>query len=152
MSERARVERAIRADLDRVVPDVVATIREQIPAYRSLSPAQTEEVSAIAGWATSRILELWVAGGDLSAADVQRFRGIGAARALDGRPLPVVLRAYRVAGTRVTDLVAEVGGDRLTVDDAGRAGQHRSGTRRRRAGHAPGRYDGRGARPAAPCG
>jgi hypothetical protein len=118
VSERARVEQAIRADLDRVVPDVVATIGEQIPAYRSLSPAQTEEVSAIAGWATSRILQLWVEGCDLSAADVQRFRGIGAARALDGRPLPVVLRAYRVAGTRVTDLVAEVGGDRLTVDDA----------------------------------
>ena len=118
MNERARVATAIRDDLDRVVPDVVATIREQIPAYRTLSPAQVEEVSAIAGWATSRILELWVAGGDLAPADVQRFRGIGAARALDGRPLPVILRAYRVAGTRITDLVAEVGGERLSVDDA----------------------------------
>ena len=118
VSERARVATAIRDDLDRVVPDVVATIREQIPAYRTLSPAQVEEVSAIAGWATSRILELWVEGGDLAPADVQRFRGIGAARALDGRPLPVILRAYRVAGTRITDLVAEVGGERLSVDDA----------------------------------
>ena len=118
MGERQRVERAIRDDLDRVVPDVVATIREQIPAYRTLSPAQVEEVSAIAAWATSRILQLWVEGGELEPADVQRFRGIGAARALDGRPLPVVLRAYRVAGTRITDLVAELGGDRLSVVDA----------------------------------
>ena len=118
VSERQRVERAIRDDLDRVVPDVVATIREQIPAYRTLSAAQVEEVSAIAAWATSRILQLWVEGGELEPADVQRFRGIGAARALDGRPLPVILRAYRVAGTRITDLVADVGGDRLTVEDA----------------------------------
>ncbi|MFC4785471.1 helix-turn-helix domain-containing protein [Nocardioides sp. MAHUQ-72] len=118
MRERERVERAISGDLARVVPDVVATIREQIPAYATLSPAQVEEVSAIAGWATSRILRLWVEDGELAPADVQRFRGIGAARALDGRPLPVVLRAYRVAGTRITDLVAEIGGDRLTVDDA----------------------------------
>jgi hypothetical protein len=118
VSERQRVERAIREDLDRVVPDVVATIREQIPAYRTLSPAQVEEVSAIAAWATSRILQLWVEGGQLEPADVQRFRGIGAARALDGRPLPVILRAYRVAGTRVTDLVADLGGERLSVEDA----------------------------------
>ncbi|WP_344149216.1 helix-turn-helix domain-containing protein [Nocardioides koreensis] len=118
MSERQRVERTIRDDLDRVVPDVVATIRDQIPAYRTLSAAQVEEVSAIAAWATSRILQLWVEGGELEPADVQRFRGIGAARALDGRPLPVILRAYRVAGTRITDLVAELGGDRLSVEDA----------------------------------
>ena len=118
VSERQRVERAIRDDLDRVVPDVVATIREQIPAYRTLSAAQVEEVSAIAAWATSRILQLWVEGGELEPADVQRFRGIGAARALDGRPLPVILRAYRVAGTRITDLVADVGGDQLSVEDA----------------------------------
>ena len=54
--ERQRVHQLIRDDLDRVVPDVVATIREQIPAYRTLSPDQVEEVSAIAAWATSRIL------------------------------------------------------------------------------------------------
>ena len=51
-------------------------------------------------------------------ADLQRFRGIGAARALDGRPLPVVLRAYRVAGSTVTDLVAARARKRLSVDDA----------------------------------
>lgn len=118
MSERARVATAIRDDLERVVPDVVATISDQIPAYRTLSPAQVEEVSAIAAWATDRILRLWVEDGDLTPTDVQRFRGIGAARALDGRPLPVILRAYRVAGTRITDLVAEAGGDRLAVSDA----------------------------------
>jgi len=118
MHERQRVHQLVLGDLDRVVPDVVTTIREQIPAYRTLSPAQVEEVSAIAAWATSRILALWVEDGELAPTDVQRFRGIGAARALDGRPLPVILRAYRVAGTRITDLVAELGGDRLTVDDA----------------------------------
>jgi hypothetical protein len=115
---REDVRRALLADLPRLTDDVLGTIRTQIPAYRTLSAAQLEEVSAIASWAAGRILQLWVEGGELAAADVARFRGIGAARALDGRPLPVVLRAYRVAGSRVTDLVAEIGADRLSVDDA----------------------------------
>jgi len=115
---REDVRRALLADLPRLTDDVLGAIRAQIPAYRTLSAAQLEEVSAIASWAAARILQLWVEGGELAPADVARFRGIGAARALDGRPLPVVLRAYRVAGSRVTDLVAEVGADRLTVGDA----------------------------------
>ena len=118
MDTREDVRRALLADLPRLTDDVLGAIRAQIPAYRTLSAAQLAEVSAIASWAAGRILQLWAEGGELAPADVARFRGIGAARALDGRPLPVVLRAYRVAGSRVTDLVAELGADRLTVADA----------------------------------
>ena len=118
MSSRAEVGDRVRDDLPGAVDAVVASVREQVPAYAELSTAQRAEVAAIAGWAIERVLDLWVREEGLTPADVRRFEGIGAARALDGRPLPGVLRAYRVGAARVTDLVADVGADLLTVGDA----------------------------------
>ena len=118
MSSRAEVGDLVRDDLPGAVDAVVASVREQVPAYAELSTAQRAEVAAIAGWAIERVLDLWVRDEGLTPADVRRFEGIGAARALDGRPLPGVLRAYRVGAARVTDLVADVGADLLTVGDA----------------------------------
>jgi hypothetical protein len=117
MSVRQQVQQRITADLPATVDTLVAAVTDEIPAYRALGPEQLEEVGAIAGWATSRILDLWVRGAAMDAADLNRFKGIGAARAMDGRPLPVVLRAYRVAAARVIDVVVERGENRLTVDD-----------------------------------
>lgn len=118
MQPRAEVSRRIRASLPAVVDDVVAVVREQVPAYAALTGAQRDEVTAIARWAVERVLDLWVDDDELTEADVRRFRGIGAARALDGRPLPGVLRAYRVGAARMTDLVADLGVDVLTAADA----------------------------------
>lgn len=115
---RTRVREELLADLPVLTDRVVGAVRARIPAYDALEPAQLQEVAAIAGWGITRVLEAWASGGHLDDADLQRFRGIGAARALDGRPLPVVLRAYRVAGSVVTDLVAERAADRLEVSDA----------------------------------
>jgi hypothetical protein len=117
VSVRQQVQQRIMVDLPTTVDTLVAAVTDEIPAYRALAPEQLDEVGAIAGWATSRILDLWVRGTTLDAADLNRFKGIGAARAMDGRPLPVVLRAYRVAAARVIDLVVERGENRLTVDD-----------------------------------
>ena len=117
-STRADVRDEILGRLDVFAREVIANIRDQIPAYAALSQEQLSEVTAIAEWGTTRILRLWADGGALSDADVQRFKGIGAARALDGRPLPGVLRAYRLAGTLITEQVEQLGGDRLTVTDA----------------------------------
>ena len=117
MSVRQRVQQQVMADLPATVDTLVAAVTDEIPAYRALAPEQIDEVGAIAGWATSRVLDLWVRGTALDAADLNRFKGIGAARAMDGRPLPVILRAYRVAAARMIDLVVERGEDQLTVDD-----------------------------------
>ncbi len=117
-STRADIRDEILGRLDSFGRDVIAMIRDQIPAYAALSADQVAEVTAIAAWGTTRILQEWAGGGALSEADVRRFKGIGAARALDGRPLPGVLRAYRLAGSLITELVEEVGGPRLTVTDA----------------------------------
>lgn len=115
---RAQVRDELVADLTAVGARVLAAVRAEIPAYRSLTGPQTEEVQAIAVWGITRVLDAWVREQQLGADDLRRFRGIGAARAMDGRPLPVVLRAYRVAGGCVTDLIAERALDRLDATDA----------------------------------
>ncbi|WP_181311127.1 PucR family transcriptional regulator [Nocardioides campestrisoli] len=115
---RRTVRDELIADLEEVTRAIVAEVRAEIPAYDSLQPAQLDEVAAIAGWGASRVLDAWVEDSALDESDLLRFRGIGAARALDGRPLPVVLRAYRVAGAAVTDLVAARAVERLEVTDA----------------------------------
>ncbi|WP_052337048.1 PucR family transcriptional regulator [Nocardioides alkalitolerans] len=116
---RQQVAADVLARLDDLARDVTAEIVHEIPAYAVLSPDQLGEVGAIATWGTTRVLGLWAAGGtDLTEADVRRFRGIGTARALDGRPLPGVLRAYRLAAGRIVDHVEAVAGRRLSVGDA----------------------------------
>lgn len=104
--------------LNETAHEVVKSIIEQVPAYAALSRAQVDEVRQIAGWATARLLDLWVESRDLTDSDIRRFKGIGAARALDGRPLPAVLRAYRLAGSHIVELIERVGGSRLSASDA----------------------------------
>lgn len=115
---RALVRDELLVDLETVTTRIVEAIRDQIPAYDVLATTQLGEVRHIAAWGVGRVLEAWVADTALTEADLTRFRGIGAARAMDGRPLLGVLRAYRIAGVEVTDLVAERAAGRLTVDDA----------------------------------
>ncbi|WP_414506380.1 PucR family transcriptional regulator [Streptomyces sp. NEAU-L66] len=103
--ERERIRQQLIAD-PRAVATIVAAVREQVPAYAALDDSRLHEVRAIAAWALDRLLHLWVTDGALTPADLRRFRGIAAARAADGRPMPAVLRAYRVAATVLTDEIA----------------------------------------------
>lgn len=116
-SARDEVRAELLGRLGEVSGGLVRSIVTQIPAYATLTAPQLAEVTAIAEWGLARVLELWAGGGELTAADVQRFRGIGAARALDGRPLPGVLRAYRLAGSEIFDLVEQTGRSRLDIGD-----------------------------------
>ncbi len=114
---RSRIRAHVLEHLDQVTERVVAAIQTEIPAYATLSRDQVAEVTDIASWGTLRILDLGVEDVGLTADDLRRFRGIGAARALDGRPLPAVLRAYRLAGAELTATVEHVDPDLLTVAD-----------------------------------
>ncbi|MFJ6835885.1 PucR family transcriptional regulator [Streptomyces sp. NPDC091209] len=102
---RERVRQEMVAD-PRVVEAIVAAVHEQVPVYAALDDSRLPEVRAIAAWGLERLLRLWATDGTLGPADLRRFRGIASARAADGRPVQAVLRAYRVAGTVLTDEVA----------------------------------------------
>ncbi|MGY0235658.1 PucR family transcriptional regulator [Longispora urticae] len=115
--ERLAVQREVSAELAAIGEELAAAVQGRIPAYQRLAPAQLAEVRAIAGWALTRVVDLWVRDGALDDADLARFRGIGAARAADGRPLPAVLRAYRVAATLAIDIVVGRGRGSLDVAD-----------------------------------
>lgn len=103
--------------MDALVEGILDAVVREIPAYAALDRTQLTEVAAIARWATTRLLDLWVADGGLTDEDLRRFQGIGAVRAMDGRPLPAVLRAYRVAASYVMRTLTERFGDVLTVAD-----------------------------------
>ncbi|WP_369251476.1 PucR family transcriptional regulator [Streptomyces sp. R41] len=113
---RERIWQEMIAD-PRVVEAIVAAVHEQVPVYAALDDSRLPEVRAIAAWGLERLLHLWATDGTLEPADLRRFRGIAAARAADGRPVQAVLRAYRVAGTVLTDEIA-ARAPRLTAEDA----------------------------------
>ncbi|MEU0430799.1 helix-turn-helix domain-containing protein [Streptomyces sp. NPDC006290] len=113
---RERIRQEMVAD-PRVVEAIVAAVHEQVPVYAALDDSRLPEVRAIAAWGLERLLQLWATDGTLGPADLRRFRGIASARAADGRPVQAVLRAYRVAGTVLTDEVA-ARAPRLAAADA----------------------------------
>jgi hypothetical protein len=113
---RERIRQEMIAD-PRVVETIVAAVHDQVPVYAALDDSRLPEVRAIAAWGLERLLHLWATDGTLEMADLRRFRGIAAARAADGRPVQAVLRAYRVAGTVLTDEIA-ARAPRLTAEDA----------------------------------
>ncbi len=114
---RLAVQRELTAELAQASETLIDAVRAQIPAYQALEASQLTEARAIAAWALSRAVELWVRDGALDAQDLARFRNIGAARAADGRPLPAVLRAYRVTASLASELVVRRGHGRLDVED-----------------------------------
>lgn len=117
LAERLVVHRLLTERNSPLVDEMVGAVVDQVPIYRELSDTQLREVTAIAQWAVTRLSEMWVDGTRLTTRDISRFRGIGATRATDGRPLLAVLRAYRVAAAIITDAVAEHAPPGLTVAD-----------------------------------
>ncbi|MBB5874561.1 hypothetical protein F4553_007995 [Allocatelliglobosispora scoriae] len=117
VTERRAVQRRLAELGDRLDERIVAALQREVPAYAAISAAQLAETRAITAWAVRRLIEMWVEETALTAADRQRFRGIGVARATDGRPLFAVLRAYRVAAVQISDLVIDLAGGELAIDD-----------------------------------
>ncbi|MEU8351802.1 helix-turn-helix domain-containing protein [Streptomyces sp. NPDC048845] len=106
-SERAAAADALRRASPGPVTEIVAAVRRALPAYQVLHESQLDEVRSIARWALTRLLRMWVDDTGLTAADTDRARAIGRARAADGRSVEAVVRAYRVGAATVDRLLAE---------------------------------------------
>ncbi|MFF2073650.1 helix-turn-helix domain-containing protein [Kitasatospora sp. NPDC058162] len=107
----------ILADEPGMVDAFMTAIAREIPAYANLDARQLEEVRSLIVWSLRRVLELWAVDGALSAEDIRMFRGVGAVRARDARPLAAVLRAYRVAALAFFDRIGERFADAVSVRD-----------------------------------
>ncbi|MFH9353343.1 helix-turn-helix domain-containing protein [Kitasatospora sp. NPDC017646] len=107
----------ILADETGMVDAFMAAIAREIPAYANLDARQLEEVRSIIVWTLRRVLELWSVDGALGPDDIRMFRGVGAVRARDARPLAAVLRAYRVAALAFFDRIGERFADAVSVRD-----------------------------------
>ncbi|MFD5465958.1 helix-turn-helix domain-containing protein [Kitasatospora sp. NPDC127059] len=107
----------ILADEPDMVDAFMTAIAREIPAYANLDARQLEEVRSIIVWTLRRVLELWSVDGALGAEDIRMFRGVGAVRARDARPLAAVLRAYRVAALTFFERIGERFADAVTVRD-----------------------------------
>ncbi|HEX7303402.1 helix-turn-helix domain-containing protein [Lentzea sp.] len=114
---RDQVRRRITGDDAALVDHLLGVILAEIPGYQALDALQLDEVRAQIRWNVGRVLDLWATGTALTDADALRFRGVGAVRARDGRPLSVILRSYRVAARAFMGYVADHFGDALTVKD-----------------------------------
>jgi hypothetical protein len=116
--ERVRVSAELERDRAGLVERIVAEVHTEVPAYRALHGSQLAEVRAITGWLVARSLDLWVRGDRrLPPEDVERLRGIGRARAADGRSIGAVVRAHRVGSAAAARLLRDQAGDRLDAAD-----------------------------------
>ncbi len=113
---RSAVTRILK-DETAVVDAFMAAVAREIPAYANLDARQLEEVRSIIVWTLRRVLELWAVDGVLEAEDLRMFRGVGAVRARDARPLAAVLRAYRVAALAFFERIGDGFADGLSAGD-----------------------------------
>ncbi|GHC87407.1 hypothetical protein GCM10007079_31540 [Nocardiopsis terrae] len=116
--ERVRVSAELQRDRTGLVDRIVAEVYAEVPAYRALHGSQLEEVRAITGWLVTRSMELWARdAARLPPEDVERLRGIGRARAADGRSIGAVVRAHRVGSAAAVRILREQAGGRLDARD-----------------------------------
>ena len=87
--------------------EIVPRVLEEIPHYRTLASDQLADVASNIHAGHLTTLQLWAAGRPAAPEQLRVFRVNGATRAAEGRPLPVVLRAYRVSGIAIYDFVVE---------------------------------------------
>jgi hypothetical protein len=104
-------------EADQATDEVMVRILAEIPLYRALDPVQLADVRETVRAGYLATLELWAAGELAAPEQLESFRANGATRAAEGRPLPLVLRAYRVSGLGIYDYVVKHPAARLTAEE-----------------------------------
>lgn len=106
-----------RADQAALVAVAVDAIRQEIPFYRALDAGGLAETAGAITVAIETVLACWEEGRTPSSADVADFPRTGVVKGAVMRPLPVVLRGWRVGTRAVHETVLERGAGRLSAPD-----------------------------------
>ena len=107
----------LEREADEATDAVLDRVLEEIPLYRALDAVQLADVRATIRAGYLFTLRLWAAGELLTPEQLEPFRANGATRAAEGRPLPLVLRAYRVSCIGVYDYIVRHPDVRLETED-----------------------------------
>lgn len=114
---RPELPRELAAEADAATEEVMGRILTEIPLYRALQEAQLADVRETVRAGYLATLQLWAAGRLAAPDQLDGFRANGATRAAEGRPLPLVLRAYRVSGLSIYDYVVKHPRAKLSAEE-----------------------------------
>lgn len=102
---RPELPQRLAGDVGAATDEVLARVLEEIPLYRTLDAVQLADVRATVAAGYHFTLQLWETGQVASPELLRSFRANGSTRAAEGRPLPLVLRAYRVSCLGIYDYI-----------------------------------------------
>ncbi len=114
---RPELPQRLALDAEAATDTVLARVLDEIPLYRTLDAAQLADVRATVNLGYRFTLQLWETGRVASPEQLRSFRANGATRAAEGRPLPLVLRAYRISCLGIYDYLVTHPGVDLDADD-----------------------------------
>ncbi|GIK76808.1 MAG: Fis family transcriptional regulator [Actinomycetes bacterium] len=107
----------LRSEAEVVGEEMIRSIANEVPLYGSLDPPLLEDTRRIGIVGFQAILGLWAEGRLARRRELAPYAEMGVDRAHRGRPLPAVLRAWRVGGAAAFDYVIRSGRGVLNADD-----------------------------------
>jgi len=111
------VLRALRRSSPRVAERVAAQLRTAIPLYAALPDAARHETTTTIAGLWTLVLDLWEQGRLARGDELAPYPLFAVRWGEAQRPLPVVLRAWRVGGAEMLEVILAVGRDRLDAAD-----------------------------------
>lgn len=107
----------LRAGSEAAADAMMEAIRREVPLYDALPDEALADTRRVALLAYIAVVRFWEEGRLALPDEMSAFRAMAADRARRDRPLPAVMRAYRVAAIATFDHIAEVGEGVLDAGD-----------------------------------
>lgn len=107
----------LRSEAETVGEEMIRSIISEVPLYGSLDPPLLDDTRRIGIVAFQTFLSLWSDGRTARREELAPYVQMGADRALKGRPLSAVLRAWRVGAAAAFDYAIRSGRGLLNAED-----------------------------------
>lgn len=107
----------LRAEREAAADAMIEAIRRQVPLYAALPEESLDDTRSIGLLGYLAVLGLWEQGRLARPDEMANFRAMAADRARRARPLPAVLRSYRVGAVACFDFIATAGEEVLDARD-----------------------------------